>query len=320
MAKTRSKQRGIRPRGDGWQVDVSHRGKRRTATCDTYEDAVNERIKLMAELRTDATGEQLVAEAWSLSEALQRTIQVAWTGLASEVTATRNVEAAIEFFGADTPLNEIDTLALDDWVASLREQSNSDGTINRKLAPVSKVFSVALDRGGVRAKPKFPRCKEAVGRIRFLTGTEEDLVLHDLGQWGKDEERDAVAVLIDTGIRTGELLRLETRDVDFKGGVINIWQTKAGLPRSVPMTQRVRETLGRAVTRNPAGRLYPHSKQWLRHPWADGAGRGRRLRPSRPAPHLCVSPDPTGGLPPRGPGVAWAQDDHRHHAVCPPFP
>lgn len=41
MAKTRSKQRGIRPRGDGWQVDVSHRGKRRTATCDTYEGAVN---------------------------------------------------------------------------------------------------------------------------------------------------------------------------------------------------------------------------------------------------------------------------------------
>ena len=96
---------------------------------------------------------------------------------------------------------------LDEWTAELEDDGKSDATINRYLAAVSKVFTVAQDRDGVTGKPKFPRRKESAGRVRWLTATEEASMLDRLG----GHERDLFIVLVDTGLRVGEALALEAR-------------------------------------------------------------------------------------------------------------
>jgi hypothetical protein len=71
---------------------------------------------------------------------------------------------------------------------------------------VSKVFTVAQERGGVGIMPKFPRKREAQGRIRFLSDVEEGTLLDQ--QWDRPAARDLCVLLIDPGLRVGEALRL----------------------------------------------------------------------------------------------------------------
>ena len=69
--------------------------------------------------------------------------------------------------------------------------------------------------------------------------------------------RDTIIVLIDTGLRCGELWRLTGRDVDFTHDMVSVWQTKADMPRSVPMTRRVRAIMLKCGGLNDQ-RFFPH--------------------------------------------------------------
>ena len=73
-------------------------------------------------------------------------------------------------------------------------------------------------------------------------------------------------VLIDTGLRGSELWNLECRDVDFKQGLLSIWQNKTDHPRSIPMTQRVREILARRCS-TFKGKPFPYGNDWLGDCW-----------------------------------------------------
>lgn len=261
--------RGIRPRGDSYQVDVSYRGTRRTGTAPNLEDA----ILLRRRLRGELTGEPVVGlpvkpqAAWTIKKAIEVTEKVAWRDSAWGVHASHNARELAKFLGQDAPLDTIDTTTLDDWSAELADQGKTDSTINRYLAAVSKVFTVAQERGGVATKPKFPRRKEAQGRIRFLSADEEAGMLKLFEGLGKRGERDLFVLLIDTGLRMGEALRLEVRDLDFRSGIISVWRTKNDMPRSVPMTKRVRDVLERAAAVRPAGPVIAVSRHEFRQTW-----------------------------------------------------
>jgi len=52
-----------------------------------------------------------------------------------------------------------------------------------------------------------------------------------------------VSVLVDTGMRLSELIKLRYEDVSFPNNLISIWVNKGDRPRSIPMTSRVRMIL-----------------------------------------------------------------------------
>jgi integrase len=54
------------------------------------------------------------------------------------------------------------------------------------------------------------------------------------------EAADLFAVLLDTGMRLGEAVSLECRDVNLETGLTHVWKNKSDRPRSIPMTERVR--------------------------------------------------------------------------------
>jgi integrase len=264
MAK-RKLPRGIRLRGDRYFVDVTWKGLRSTATCATLEEAVAKQAELRHALMTGAAPAKEGA-AWTVGQAWERTFNIAWKGGRSERAMLIMKGAIMSYWGEGTLLSSIDTDALDAWCETLERAGNSNATINRKLAALSKMMTIAYDRGGLRAKPKFPRRKEPVGRIRFITETEERQIITLLQQYGKHDALDAIIVLLDTGMRCGELWNLEGRDVDLRQGVLAIWQTKADLPRSVPMTQRVRGIIETRM-RQGKGKLFPFDNWWLRPIW-----------------------------------------------------
>ena len=269
--------RGIRQRGDKFFIDVSYKGKRKTATCDTLSEAKETRDTLLTALHTGKELKTTRANAspWTLQQALDKVLSMpkpeGWRGCSYEKQATLNAMDAINYMGPQRKLNTITRDLIDAWLVSCEAKGNSDSTVNRKMSALSKLMKTAVDHGGLEAMPHVPKQrKEKVSRIRFITDQEEWTLLDLFDQYGNQLMLDAVIVLIDTGMRRGELLNLRPQDVDLKTGIIMIYGTegkgtKNGKIRSVPMTKRVSAVMQRRV--NGGSVCFDVGESYLRHTW-----------------------------------------------------
>ncbi len=255
---------GIRKRGERYRVDVTVGGVRRTQTVATIEQAKLAHAELRAELLRGIPQEQR-ADTWTLAQALEKSKLMAWSDKISGEKLYRNAEMVVEQIGASLPVNKVTTEMLYDVVQRLLDGGNSNATVNRKMAAVSKLLTIAVDCGKLAKKPKIPHRNESEHRIRFLSRDEEMTCLSILEQWSRDEQAEAFCILIDTGIRPSELWRIEARDFDHQ--VINFWQTKNHKARSVPMTVRVGDILLRRAGMTPTGPLFPYDDAWFERTW-----------------------------------------------------
>ncbi|MEQ8450707.1 MAG: site-specific integrase [Nitratireductor sp.] len=131
---------------------------------------------------------------------------------------------------------------LDDLIGALRERGNSNATINRKMAALSKLLRKAHKMGKIHSLPEFRRQKERAGRIRFLEQQEEARLFAAIKARSGDAYRLSV-FLVDTGCRLGEALGLIWNDID--SGRVTFWVTKSGRYRTVPLTRRAKNAVER---------------------------------------------------------------------------
>ena len=104
---------------------------------------------------------------------------------------------------------------LDFVIGTLRERGNSNATINRKMAALSKLLRKACKMGDIYNLPEFRRQKERQGRIRFLEAEEEQRLFSAIRMRCEDSYRLSV-FLVDTGCRLGEAIGLNWNDLqDF---------------------------------------------------------------------------------------------------------
>ncbi len=128
-----------------------------------------------------------------------------------------------------------------------RDQPRSAASVNRELACISKIFSLAVRNGQADSNPcsQVKRYPENNERSRYLTAEEESALLAALNG-SRSYLRPIVQFAINTGMRRGEILGLKWSWVDFARGCIRLPAdaTKNGKPRTVPMNQVVRKVLG----------------------------------------------------------------------------
>ena len=275
----KAKLKGIRQRGDRWQVDVTVNGRRRTATAHTLEEAKQLRLQMEQELRS---GEQKeIAQAptsWTLKKALETALSLpapdGWKGSRGVKAASVNAQAALDFLGADKRMDEVTTTDLDEWFSHLLTSGNTPATVNRKRSALSKLFSVAERRGGVTRRPYFPsRLAEGPGRIRVLSDKEEARVLGFFRREQKLDHVDAMLVFLDTGLRMGELWPVEPRDINFEGRSLHVVGierrgTKNGQTRDVPLTSRARNILKRRCeSLGPRDKVFPLNNASFGNAW-----------------------------------------------------
>lgn len=133
--------------------------------------------------------------------------------------------------------------------------------INREMSVLRQIFSYAVDARAIDHNPTVGhRGKPLVilraerPRERVLTIDEERALLkaYDAQELQRKEgarqgSRDVIVVLLDSGMRVGEVLRLVRRDVDLEAAVVRIpWEiTKTKRPRTVPLSKRTREIFTR---------------------------------------------------------------------------
>lgn len=119
------------------------------------------------------------------------------------------------------------------------KRTRSPASVNRYLAALSHVFSVAANEWGwLDSNPmrKVAKLKEPRGRVRFLSDDERKALLEACRNSKAPALHLIVVLALSTGMRRGEILGLTWDNVDLARGRITLHETKNGDRRVVPLT------------------------------------------------------------------------------------
>ncbi len=141
-------------------------------------------------------------------------------------------------------------------VAELRESltlrptrqgaATANATVNRYLAALSHMFTIAIKEWGwLEANPcsKVSKLTEPRGRVRFLSDSERDDLLHVCKQSPNPYLYIVVLIALSTGARYAEIMGLTRHDVDLKQNLLIFRDTKNGSTRSVPLQYKALECI-----------------------------------------------------------------------------
>lgn len=185
---------------------------------------------------------------------------------------------------------------LDALIGQLREKGNSNATINRKLAALSKLLKKAHRNGNLLAIPEFHRLREKNGRIRFLDNEEEDRLFRAIRHHSEHYYLLSI-FLIDTGARLGEAIGLRWSDIIQNQ--VTFWITKSGRSRTIPLTERAKSAILACKGQNGgpflAIKQYKYRAVWKEAQLACGLGNDRDVVPHI-LRHTCASRLVQGGV------------------------
>jgi integrase len=144
---------------------------------------------------------------------------------------------------------DITTDSIRAFIRDRQEGGAANGTINRSLALLRRMFRLAVADGKLREVPYFPMLKEAPPRKGFLEHADYQKLRQEL----PEHLRPVLAMGYYTGMRLGEIVKLRWPSVDFASAEIRLdaGTTKNDEPRTIPMPGELREILRIEHARNP---------------------------------------------------------------------
>ena len=225
--------------GSSWKVSISHEGQRYRKVFDTETEAqiweAEAKVAFLKGLPPSGLSAGSGQPCTTLGELADVVYTQVWANTRGEVTALINSKAVVRLLGEDTRISTISTNDVDGMIKELKELGNSPATINRKLAALSKMLSFAFARGWINRKPVFEKLRESVGRTRYLSSDEYEMIRQDLHEHDM-EMCLLVVVLVETGLRLSEAINLKWNDIAWDEKHIRVWTNKSDTPRSIPMS------------------------------------------------------------------------------------
>jgi integrase len=143
----------------------------------------------------------------------------------------------------------ITTSSIRKFIEKRQADGASNGTINRELALLRRMFNLAVEDGTLRTAPHFPMLREAAPRKGFLEYADFQRLRQELPEY-----LSSVATMAYyTGMRLGELLKIHWNCVDHLRGeiILDPGTTKNDEPRTVPVIGELREMLKIEHEKNP---------------------------------------------------------------------
>lgn len=211
------------------------------------------RDRQVAERLRQAEEQQIATEAIH-GPASTTTFERAVIAYVQSGKSGRFLSPLVEYF-AGRIVSQITRADLDEFAAKAYPDV-SDSTINRQVyAPASAVLNFAADQGW-RAPIRIRKRPEPKGRTRWLTVEEAEALVTHAGPL-----KLFVTLALESGARSGEILRLEWKDVDLDQQTFWLWEsgTKTGKARQGHFGKRTRELMkpasGRVIL-NARGRPY----------------------------------------------------------------
>jgi len=126
----------------------------------------------------------------------------------------------------DIPVSEIDHLTIREWMASLHGLNKKKTSIARKLASLRTFFQFLIREGVQETNPaklvatpkierKLPNHLSIEDAVRFIETPDLNT---DLGK----RDRAILEFLYATGMRVGELVNLNLKDIDFREKLVRV--------------------------------------------------------------------------------------------------
>ena len=129
---------------------------------------------------------------------------------------------------------------------TIRNKIRSPATVNRYLASFSKALTIGIKEfGWLEDNPmgRVSKPAEGKGRDRLLTLEEKDRLLEFCKVSPNPHLYPIVCLAFLTGMRYGEIVRLQWEDIDRVNRTITIRITKNGETRILPLTEAVQNIL-----------------------------------------------------------------------------
>lgn len=178
------------------------------------------------------------AHLWSLySQTLTKSLK----------TDRANFERHLKHIHDKTP-DEIVSLDIDRIRKAMEKKGYAVQTVKHVLRLITRMVNFGLEQSPPLCKPltfkmKFPKVDNTVTETlepaehsRLLEVIREDL---EIDPWtGR-----AMLLALTTGMRRGELLRLQWKDIDLEFGFIELRETKSGKTHRIPLNDAAREVL-----------------------------------------------------------------------------
>lgn len=174
-------------------------------------------------------------------------------------------------FSADQLTTEVITAFRDE-----RLKSVSGDTVRQDLVLIHQVLETARREWGLglthNPASEVRKPRPAPGRTRRLVNDEERRLWQALAMLRSDSVRDAILFALASGMRRGEILRMEWTHVDYRLRVLTIPETKNGYPRIIPLSDGALSILERRKAKTEGSRaIFQTSANALKLAW-------RRLR------------------------------------------
>lgn len=270
-------------RGSKWYIKLPSPvpgGKPYRKATGTADKALATKLHREAEeaIRRGRLGLPVKGPDLTLAEAHRKVWQLRWRhGRDPKAMGPAYAQWA-KVLGADRPLRSIaqaDVVgAMESWAAA----GNSPRTIVRKATYLRALLRACEDLLGMEGLPRIrwrlPKAQPA--KVAVLSREDESRVLQHLEATGESLLAQGVVVLVETGLRLGELMRLRAQDVDWDRGVLTVTESKSSKPRSVPLSDRAADALS-AVRRANCAQDGPLFRQAWETEWAWKLDRMRKV-------------------------------------------
>jgi len=222
----------------------------------------------------------------TLVQWLDMCLSTIWSNvqIKAHASACSNVKVLTEIIDNDLLLADVSSAHLQTIAADLRKREYAEGTVKRKLQAIVAALNHAKLTEDAQGKALYvgtarkPKTAKVRPRERVLSRDEEVDVFKCLDARIEAEPgrpwlkfKMLTLVMLDTGFRLGEALACGARNVRRKRWVdprsgeaqeavylhIEGIHTKSGLPREVPLTDRVIELLPLLNAGSAGGRWFP---------------------------------------------------------------
>lgn len=227
----------IRKLRNKWQAQVRIKGHKPQAKSFTLKsDAVAWARLIEAEIQRGVFVDTAEAEQMTVRDAIERFLD----GIADvkkqaiERSTSRPVIAALGTVSLFNLSNQ--------HLAEFRDvQLKLVGptTVVHRLSLLSKVLRIAHQEWNVpfpKGVPSVRKPKRPAGRDRRLQEGEYDLLLNSLSE--TPVVQSIVVFAVETAMRRGELVKAKWGHINWQSRTIHIPETKTGVPRNVPLSER----------------------------------------------------------------------------------
>ncbi|ESZ33832.1 site-specific integrase [Mesorhizobium sp. L2C067A000] len=255
-----------RQRGNRWQADVLIDGARKRVSFKTQAEA--------EEYETAVAGGFKPSAANTLQAYVDENFydKGLWRDAKSAKYIQGNWRVIYRYIPPTTPLDKIDEAMIDKLVNGLHRDGKQGGTINRKVANITKLLKFAHRKKVIMSLPAFEkRQKESNARELTLSREWERASNLYFDHIGKPVAKHLFNFLLYTGCRIGEALTLDRKRVTPGRSVIfHHTLSKTSSTRTVPLVPQAAEAWAEVCeltnSATPFGELMPY---WtFRDHWA----------------------------------------------------